>query len=92
MDSDRFGNSKVYLQYRYRHDGDTTSYSFTILTSSDRIVFSPVYNGTSSGVNSSYENYSLSSDSVKYLRIRIDGNIAADNDLVGIKEIHVKGY
>jgi hypothetical protein len=74
------------------HDGDIRAYSFTILTSNDGIAFSPVYSGTSSGANSSYEKYSLSSGSTKYLRIRIEGSTADNDSLVGIKEISIKGY
>ena len=66
-------------------------YNFVISVSNDASSFTNVFSGKSSGRTSSYETYTLPSDTnARYVRITVNGNTA--NSLASISELRVNGY
>jgi hypothetical protein len=71
--------------------GNLRQYNFIISVSNDATSFTKVFSGKSSGRTSSYETYTLPSDTnARYVRITINGNTA--NSWADIWELRVNGY
>jgi F5/8 type C domain/Domain of Unknown Function (DUF1080) len=71
--------------------GNLRQNNFVISVSSDGITFTTVFAGTSSGTTSSFEKYTLPSNTNgRYVRITVNGN--TENQWASIREIRVNGY
>jgi hypothetical protein len=71
--------------------GNERHYNFVISLSNDGSTFTRVFTGISSGTTSSFERYSLTTDTTaRFVRITVNGNTA--NDWASIVELRVNGY
>jgi hypothetical protein len=71
------------------HQGDQRTNNFTLSVSTDGLVYTPVYTGTSSGTTAAAETYSFSARTARRLRITFLGN--SQNDWASIAEARVCG-
>jgi hypothetical protein len=70
--------------------GNLRQNNFVISVSNDTSTFTKVFSGKSSGTTSSYERYSFSQISARYVRITVNGN--TENKWASITEIKVNGF
>ncbi len=71
------------------HQGNQRTNNFTLSTSLDGMVYTPVYTGTSSGATTGAETYAFSARSARRMRITFQGN--SQNDWASIAEARACG-